>query len=68
MNDQEADRVMKLMLAHIKMRGEEKALIIKRSGDEEHKTTKDKYMLEEKEKLTAEYKNKLAQDEIRLRI
>lgn len=68
MNDQEASQVLKSMIAFIRSHGDERVDTILRQADEEFTIQKEKYIADEKERITQDYKNKLQQDEIKLRI
>jgi hypothetical protein len=68
MNDMEAEQVLKSMIMFIKSHGDERVSTIDRQADDEFTIQKEKYIADEKENLIQFYKNKLAQDEIKLRI
>ena len=68
MNHNEANSVLQSMIAFIKSHGEERVAAINKQAEDEFTIQKEKYIAEEKERLTNEYRNKLQQDEIRLRI
>ena len=68
MNDMEAEQVLKSMIMFIKSHGDERVSTIDRQADDEFTIQKEKYIADEKENLIQFYKNKLAQDEIKLKI
>ena len=68
MNPEEASQVLRSMIAFIRSHGDERVATINKQSEDEFTIQKEKYIAEEKERLTQEYKNKLQQDEIRLRI
>jgi hypothetical protein len=68
MNDFEAKQCHEQMVKFIYRQGQDRVLTIENQGQEEFKTERDAFIKAEKERLEAEYKTKLAQDEIKLRI
>ena len=68
MNADEASQVLKSMVAFIRSHGDERVAAINKQADDEFTIQKEKYIAEEKERLTQDYKNRLQQDEIKLRI
>ncbi len=68
MNDQEASKVLESMVQFIENHGRERADTIRKQAMQEFTIEKEKYIASEKERVIGEYKNKLQQDEIRLRI
>jgi V-type H+-transporting ATPase subunit E len=68
MNDYESKQCQEAMLKFLKRTGEDKANTIKKQADDEFKSQKEAFIEEEKQRLTADYKNRLAQDEIKLKI
>jgi hypothetical protein len=56
------------MIDFIKSHGKERVETINKQALDEFTIQKEKYIAEEKDRLTLEYKNKLQQDEIKLRI
>ena len=68
MNAEEAGRVHRAMLDYIKNHGNENVTKIDKEMNEEFSKQKQVYINEEKERIVHEYKVKLQQDEIKLRI
>lgn len=68
MNDQEASKVLESMVQFIENHGRERADTIRKQAQQEFTIEKEKFIANEKERIIAEYKTKLQQDEIRLRI
>ena len=68
MNAEEAGRVHRAMLDYIKNHGNENVTKIEKEMNEEFSKQKQVYINEEKERIVHEYKVKLQQDEIKLRI
>lgn len=68
MNNEEASQVLKSMIDFIRSHGRERVETINKQAQDEFTIQKEKYIAEEKERLTQEYKNRLQQDEIKLRI
>ena len=68
MNDTEAGKVLASMIQFIKSHGDERVQTIQKQADDEFTIEKEKYIAMEKERLMADYKAKLQQDEIKLRI
>ncbi len=68
MNDQEASKVLESMVQFIENHGRERADTIRKQAQQEFTIEKEKYIANEKERIISDYKNKLQQDEIRLRI
>ena len=68
MNDTEASKVLDSMIKFIKSHGEERVQSITKQADDEFTIEKEKYIALEKDKLITDYKTKLQQDEIKLRI
>lgn len=56
------------MVKFIYRQGQDKVLTIDKQGEEEFKKEKDTFIAAEKERLANEYKTRLAQDEIKLKI
>lgn len=56
------------MIDFIKSHGKERVDTINKQALDEFTIQKEKYIAEEKDRLTLEYRNKLQQDEIKLRI
>jgi len=56
------------MIQFIKSHGQERVQAIEKQAEDEFTIQKEKYIADEKENLIQFYKNKLAQDEIKLRI
>lgn len=68
MNDTEASKVLTSMIQFIRTHGDERVATINNQAQEEFTIQKEKYIAEEKERLIQDYRNKLQQDEIKLRI
>ena len=68
MNETEATKVLSSMIQFIKSHGDERVQTITKQADDEFTIEKEKYIAMEKEKLIGDYKTKLQQDEIKLRI
>jgi V-type H+-transporting ATPase subunit E len=68
MSDEASTQVLKSMIAFIRSHGDERVAAINKQAEDEFTIQKEKYIAEEKERLTQDYKNKLQQDEIKLRI
>ena len=68
MNEIEADSVLKSMIQFIRSHGDERVATIDNQAKEEFTIQKEKFIAEEKENLIQTYKNRLAQDEIKLKI
>ena len=68
MNDSEAENVLKSMISFIKSHGDERVSTIRKQAEDEFTIQKEKYIADEKETLIQFYKQKLAQDEIKLKI
>ena len=68
MNAEEAGRVHRAMMDYIKNHGSENVTKIEKEMNEEFSKQKQLYINEEKERIVQEYKVKLQQDEIKLRI
>jgi len=56
------------MIAFITTHGDERVATIKKQAEDEFTIQKENYIAEQKEALIGDYKNKLQQDEIKLRI
>ena len=59
MNSAEANQVLKSMIDFIKSHGKERVETINKQALDEFTIQKEKYIAEEKDRLTLEYKNKL---------
>lgn len=68
MNDFEAKQCHEQMVKFIYRQGQDKILTIDKQGEEEFKTERDAFIELEKERIFNEYKTRLAQDEIKLKI
>lgn len=68
MNPEEASQVLRSMVDFIRSHGKERVETINKQALDEFTIQKEKYIAEEKERLTQDYKNRLQQDEIKLRI
>ena len=68
MNDMEAEGVLKSMIQFIRSHGDERVATIDKQASDEFTIQKEKFIADEKENMIQFYKNKLAQDEIKLRI
>ena len=64
----QADKVLSSMVAFIKQHGIEEVQRIEKSMHDEFTIQKNQYIQEEKQKITENYKNELANQEVRLRI
>lgn len=68
MNDIEAESVLKSMISFIKSHGEERVATINKQAEDEFTIQKENYIAEQKDDILLNYKNKLAGDEIKLKI
>ena len=68
MQDSEATKVLASMIQFIKSHGDERVQSITKQADDEFTIEKEKYIALEKDKLLSDYKAKLQQEEIKLRI
>jgi V-type H+-transporting ATPase subunit E len=68
MNDFEAKQCQEAIHKFIKRQGEEKVATINKQRDDEFNTERNKHIEEEKQRIITEYNNRLAQDEIKLKI
>lgn len=68
MNDFEAKACHEAMLKYLRRTGEDKIKATKAQADEEFAAQKNAYVHEEQERIANELKNRLAQDEIKLKI
>ena len=68
MNDYQVKQCHEAMLKFIRRQGDDKMNGILKSAEDECKRQKADYIEEEKVRIIHEYKNRLAQDEIKLKI
>jgi len=68
MNEIQAQKILDSMIAFIKQHGEEEVASINASADNEFTIQKNAYVAEEKVKIIENYKNELANQEVRLKI
>lgn len=68
MEDYDAKRCHEAMLKFLRRTGEDKANRIESQAREEFKAQRDDFIREEQERMLTEYKNRIAQDEIKLKI
>ena len=68
MNKEAADKILSSMIAFIEQHGKETVLKIEKSMGDEFTINKNSYVEEEKKKITENYKNELANQEVRLKI
>ena len=68
MNESEASVILNSMVDFIRTHGEERVATIKKQTEEEFTIQKEAYIAEEKDKVIADYKEKLRKDEINLKI
>ena len=78
MNENEASKVLDSMVQFIRNHGQEKAATIRRQAEQEftigksrrsaHRVEKEKFIKDEKNRIEADYENKLQQDEIKMRM
>lgn len=68
MNDSEASNILKSMIQFIRSHGDERVTSITKSAEDEFTVQKENYIAEEKERLVQDYRTRLQQDEIKLRI
>jgi hypothetical protein len=59
MNQEEASQVLRSMVDFIRSHGKERVDTINKQAQDEFTIQKEKYIAEEKERLTQEYKNRL---------
>ena len=68
MNEYEAKQCHEAMLKFLKRHGEDKANTITKQADDEFKSMRNNFIEEEKARIVWDFKNRLAQDEIKLKI
>jgi hypothetical protein len=68
MNDFEAKSCHEAMLKYLRRTGEDKIRATKAQGDDEFAMQKNSYVREEQERIINDFKTRLAQDEIKLKI
>ena len=68
MNDSEASTILKGMVDFIRSQGEERAAAIYKQADDEFTVQMENYIAEEKDKIEADFKEKIRKDEINLKI
>lgn len=68
MNEYEAKQCHEAMLKFLKRHGEDKANTITKQADDEFKSMRNNFIEEEKARIVQDFKNRLAQDEIKLKI
>jgi len=68
MNGKQADEILTSMVAFIKQHGIEEVDRIKKAAGDEFTIQKNQYVDEEKKKISEDFKNKLANEEVRLKI
>ena len=68
MNDYQVKQCHEAMLKFLRKQGDDKMNGILRSADDECKRQKADYIEEERQRIIQDYKNRLAQDEIKLKI
>lgn len=68
MNDQEASGILQSMVQFIRSHGDERVATINKQAEDEYTVQKENYIAEEKERVSQDYKNRLIQDEIKLKI
>ena len=68
MNEFEAKQCHEAMLKFLKRHGDDKINTIKKQCDDEFTAQRNQYVEEEKQRIISEYKNRIAQDEIKLKI
>ena len=68
MNTKQADKILESMVAFIKQHGKEEVDRIEKSMGDEFTIQKNQYVEEEKKKITENFKNELANQEVRLKI
>ena len=68
MNESEASVILNSMVDFIRSHGEERVATIKKQTEEEFTIQKEAYIAEEKDKVIADFKEKIRKDEINLKI
>jgi vacuolar-type H+-ATPase subunit E/Vma4 len=68
MNTVQAEKILDSMVAFIQQHGKEEVSRIQKSMGDEFTIQKNNYVEEEKKKITENYKNELANQEVRLKI
>lgn len=68
MNGKQADEILTSMVAFIKQHGIEEVQRIEKAAGDEFTIQKNQYVDEEKKKISEDFKNKLANEEVRLKI
>lgn len=68
MNDTEASTILNSMVQFIRTHGDERVATINKQADDEFTVQKESYIAEEKERITADMRDKLRKDEISLKI
>ncbi len=68
MNEAETSTILKGMVSFIRSHGEERVATIEKQTEEEFTIQKENYISEEKDKIAADFKDKLKRDEINLKI
>ena len=68
MNDREASTILNSMVQFIKTHGEERVATIKKQADDEFTVQKESFIAEEKERITADIRERIKKDEINLKI
>ena len=56
------------MVQFIRSHGDERVATINKQAEDEYTVQKENYIAEEKERVSQDYKNRLIQDEIKLKI
>lgn len=68
MNDREASTILNSMVQFIRTHGEERVATIKKQADDEFTVQKESFIAEEKERITADIRERIKKDEINLKI
>ena len=68
MNQIQAEKILDSMVAFIEQHGKEEVMRIQKSMGDEFTIQKNNYVEEEKKKITENYKNELANQEVRMKI